>query len=71
MDEHASRTIQPRTAVTACAAQLLRRTRADSTPSIKKGTALDNGGPGQQAFIRHALHDEQTLIRYATSSIGC
>jgi hypothetical protein len=63
MDEHASRTIEPRTAVTGCAAQPLHRTRADSIPSIKKHTALDNGGSVQQTFIRHAAHDEQTLIR--------
>jgi hypothetical protein len=64
MDEHASRTIQPRTAGHACAAPPLRRTRNDSIPSIKNSTALDNGGSVQQAFIRHAAHDEQTLIRY-------
>jgi hypothetical protein len=63
MDEHASRTIQPHAAIVACAAQPLRRTLTDSIPSIKKHTALDNGGSVQQTFIRHAAHDEQTLIR--------
>jgi hypothetical protein len=67
MDEHASRTIEPRTVVLTCAAPPLRRTLTDSIPSIKKGTALDNGGSVQQAFIRHAAHDEQTLIRYRAS----
>ena len=63
MDEHASRTIQPRAAILACAVRRLRRTPNDSIPSVKKGTAPDNGDSGQQAFIRHAAHDEQTPIR--------
>jgi hypothetical protein len=63
MDAHTGRTIQPHAAIVACAARPLRRNRTDSIPSIKKGTALDNGDSVQQAFIRHAAHDEQALIR--------
>jgi hypothetical protein len=64
MHEHASRTIQPHAAIGVRAVRPRRRTGTDSIPSIKKDTALDNGGSVQQTFIRHAAHDEQTLIRY-------
>ena len=63
MDEHVSGTIQPHAAVSARVSRPLRPTLTDSIPSIKEGTALDNGGSVQQTFIRHAAHDEQTLIR--------
>jgi hypothetical protein len=61
-------TIFLREAAVLPSASALHRPGVDSIPFIDEPTAFAHGGSVQQTFIRHAAHDEQTLIRYATAS---
>jgi len=65
MDEHASATIFLRAATVPPPASTPHRPGVDSIPFINEPTDFAHGGSVQQTFIRHAAHDEQTLISSA------